>query len=129
MGIEAIPPSNSVAAWPISDAPIKFAKISQTAASGVVVAAVTGKKIRVLAWMVVEDTGGTAETLVFNSGASGTALTGVMKPTAGVPLLGPYSPTGHFQTAISALLELLKGSTVIQASGYVVYQEVDGTND
>lgn len=120
------PPSFGVSTFPASDAPIKFAKISATTpASQIVVAAVTGKKIRVLAWLVVQDTGGTAETIVWNSGASGTALTGVMKPTAGIPIGMAFCPVGHFETAAGSALELLKGGTTIQNSGYVVYQEVE----
>ena len=64
---------------------IKRAKID-AASSGdnTLVAAVTGKKIRVLAAFFTMT--GTAVTIRFESGAGGTALTGQMGPTAGQTL-------------------------------------------
>ncbi len=84
------------------------------------VAAVTGKKIRVLSLILVS--AGTM-TVRFESGASGTALTGQMSlvDTAGFVL--PYNPRGWFETAAGSLLNLeLSGAT--SADGCLQYQLV-----
>jgi hypothetical protein len=99
--------------------PVKFASIS-AASSGdnTLVAAVAGKKIRVLNYVLV-----VASTVVarFESGAGGTALSGQMTLTAGVA--SSYAPTGLFETAASELLNLELGGAV-QVSGHMSYIEV-----
>lgn len=84
------------------------------------VAAVSGKLIRVLAVLVMSD--GTVDTR-FESGASGTALTGQM------PLLvnqgyAVSNPWGLFQTASNTLLNL-ELSAAINVHGWVSFIEVD----
>lgn len=91
------------------------------AATGTVVAAVTGKKIRVLAYTIV---GGGTATVTFKSGAAGTALTGAMSLVVNSVLSVPYCEAGHFETAASALLELSLGASVAMA-GHLTYVEVD----
>ncbi len=91
--------------------------------------AVTDRKIRVLQLSLLT-TGNTG--VRFESGAGGTALTGVMTvvgaATAAISgvnglLLLPYSPVGWFETAAGALLNLeLSGAG--SASGMLVYREV-----
>lgn len=83
------------------------------------VAAVTGKKIRVLS-IVLISTG--AVTVRFESGASGTALSGQMALAANVGFSSGYSPVGHFETAAGELLNLeLSGATSVD--GFLTYLE------
>lgn len=101
----------------------KFASIS-AAGSGdnTLVAAVTGKRIRVLSMHLTMS--GTTVTWAVQSGAAGTALTGTMGPIAqGVTVVWPFSPLGHFQTAAGVLLNLsLSGAQAV--TGSLVYIEV-----
>lgn len=106
----------------ISSNPIKFAAVdAATSGDNELVAAVTGRKIRVIAGSLTMT--GTAVTIRFESGAGGTALTGQMTPTQGSTISLPYSPVGHFQTAISAALNLELGGAQ-SVDGWIVYQEV-----
>lgn len=100
----------------------KFAAIA-AAGSGdnTLVAAVTGKKIRVLAFHLTMT--GTAVTIRFESAAGGTALTGQMTPLQGTSIDAPFCQLGHFETAASALLNLELGGAQAVA-GWLVYVEV-----
>lgn len=93
-----------------------------TSGDNTLVAAVTGKKIRVLSCILVMT--GTAITIRFESGASGTALTGQMQPTQGGGFVLPFNPVGWFETAASTLLNLELGGAQ-SADGVLVYTEVD----
>lgn len=84
------------------------------------VAAVANKKIRVLAALIISD--GTVDTR-FESGASGTALTGQMP----LSLEKGYfisNPWGLFEAASNTLLNL-ELSAAINVHGFVTYIEVD----
>lgn len=85
----------------------------------IVAAAATGLKIKVL---MVHMVAAGAVTAAFESGASGTALTGDMTMATGVPFtLGPTMPGYHlFETAAATLLNLELGGAV-QVSGFIVY--------
>jgi len=100
----------------------KFAAID-AASSGdnTIVAAVAGKKIRVLAGSMTMT--GTAVTLRWESGASGTALTGQMTPSQGSTIAMAYCPLGHFETTAGALLNLELGGAQ-SVDGWLVYIEV-----
>ena len=101
----------------------KFASISAAGiGDNTLVAAVTGKRIRVLSMSLTMS--GTTVTWAVQSGAAGTALTGTMGPIAqGVTVVWPFSPIGHFQTAASTLLNLsLSGAQAV--TGSLVYVEV-----
>jgi hypothetical protein len=101
----------------------KFAAID-AAGSGdnTLVAAVTGKKIRVLAASL--QSGGTKTTARFEDGAGGTALTGQYTlEEDGAPLLLPFNPAGWFETTAATLLNLELGGA-IQHSGCLIYVEV-----
>ena len=80
-------------------------KIIDAATSGnnTLVAAVTGKKIRVLSLYLVASGAVTAR---FESAAGGTALSGQMQLAANGVLSLPYNPAGWFETAAAALLNL-----------------------
>ena len=85
-----------------------------------VVAAVATKKIKVLG-VVLKAAG--AVNVRFESGASGTALTGVMSMFANDPgVVVPIAPMGEhwFETAAGALLNL-ELSGAVQVSGFIVY--------
>lgn len=101
----------------------KFASVS-VAGSGnnTLVAAVTGKKIRVLAMQLTMS--GTTVTWAFQTAAGGTALTGTMGPIAqGVTVTWPFCPLGHFETVAGQLLNLsLSGAQAV--AGSLVYVEV-----
>lgn len=99
----------------------KFAIISATASgNNTLVAAVSGKKIRVISGLLVA-TG--AVNIRFEDGASGTALTGVMQLVANTGFAMPYVPVGHFETGDNTLLNL-ELSAAISVNGWLVYIEV-----
>lgn len=88
-----------------------------TSGNNTLLAAQTGYAIRVLSYTLVA--AGTV-TAAFQSGASGTALTGTMSLIAGTPLVVNFQKEGHFQTAVSTLLNLSLGGNV-QVSGHLTY--------
>jgi hypothetical protein len=97
---------------------VQYAPIS-AAGSGnnTLVAAVTGKKIRVIGFALV---GAGSVTAKFQSGAGGTDLTGAMTLAAGTSVVVEPYESGVFETAVAALLNLnLSGA--IQVSGFLVY--------
>jgi hypothetical protein len=100
-------------------APVKRAAISGSSTNNTIVAAVTGKKIRVLQFCVVVTT---AVTVKFQSSTS-TDLTGAMPFAANGGVSPSYCPVGHFETVAGELLNMALGSGV-QTSGWVLYQEV-----
>ena len=83
-------------------------------------AAQTGSKIRVHSYTLVA---AGSVTVAFESGASGTALTGDMSLIIGVPLTAPFEREGHFETTVSTLLNLELGGAV-QVSGHLTYSLV-----
>lgn len=106
----------------IAPGPVKYAAVNTAAGDYTVVAAVTGKRIRVLAGMIAVDAD---QTISFEDGTGGTALTGLIPLTGDErQLVMPYAPTGHFQTSAGTLLNLTQGGTD-DIDGYIVYQEVD----
>lgn len=104
----------------ISTNPIKRAIISGSAGDVTAVAAVAGKKIRVLQFYVRQSAAGTVR---FESAAAGTALTGVMvTTTADLVVQGDFNPVGHFETIAGELLNVEAGTAAVM--GWLVYQEV-----
>ena len=106
-----------------SIAPAKYAVIDH-AGSGdnTLVAAVAGKKIRVLSYVLVSAGAVTAR---FESAASGTALSGQMTLAASTVVSAPYNKLGHFETIAGELLNLELGGAV-SVDGHLVYQLVGG---
>lgn len=86
-----------------------------------IVAAVTGKKIRVLSCWVVA---AAAVTVRFESGAGGTALTGQANAGANGGFVLPFNEGGWFETASGSLLNLELGGAV-SVDGSLSYVEVD----
>ena len=102
-------------------AEVKYATISgATSGNNTVVAAVTSKRIVVLSYVLVA---AGAVNVRFESGAGGTALTGVMSIGANGGIVAPHNPYGWFDTAVGALLNMELGGAV-QVSGHLTYQEV-----
>jgi hypothetical protein len=104
-----------------ADQRIKRAVIAaSTSGDNTIVAAVTGKIIRVYAVVLVS--AGTV-TVRWESGASGTALTGQVPLVASSGYAPPFNPFGHFETAASALLNLELSDTIAVA-GWLTYAEI-----
>ncbi len=79
------------------DQPISRAVIAVSGSgNNTIVAAITGKRIRVLAFVLTMT--GTAVTARFEDGAGGTALTGPMTQTQGSTIVAPFNPLGWFET-------------------------------
>jgi hypothetical protein len=85
-----------------------------------IVAAVVDRKIRVLSVYLVAAGAVTAR---FESGASGTALSGQMSLAQNGGFVLPFNPAGWFETAAGALLNLELGGAVY-VDGTVQYVEV-----
>lgn len=99
----------------------KFAVIdAATSGDNTLVASVSSKKLRVLSLFMVASA---AVTVRFESGASGTALTGQMQLAANGGFVLPYNPLGWFETAATTLLNL-ELSGAISVDGSLVYVEV-----
>lgn len=102
---------------------IKYAAIS-AASSGdnTIVAAVVGKRIRVLSCFLVAAAAVTAK---FQSGAGGTDLTGAASLSANGGYVLPFNEGGWFQTDPNTLLNLSLGGAQAVA-GAVSYIEEPG---
>lgn len=91
-----------------------------TSGDNTILAAVSSKKIRVLALFLVA--AGTVN-VRFESGAGGTALTGQMNLVANTGFVLPFNPVGWFETAATTLLNMELSAT-ISCDGSLVYVEV-----
>lgn len=99
----------------------KFASIAvSSSGDNTLVAAVVGKKIRVLSYTLVA---AGAVTCRFEDGAGGTAKSGQMSFAANGGVSVPFSPVGHFETTANTLLNLELGGAVAVA-GHLTYVEV-----
>ncbi len=99
----------------------KYAVIdAATSGDNTLVAAVTAKKVRVLALYLVA--AGTVN-VRFESGAGGTALSGQMNLVANTGFVLPFNPAGWFETASNTLLNL-ELSAAISVDGTLTYIEV-----
>jgi hypothetical protein len=92
--------------------------VASSSGANAILAAVSGKKIRVLSYVIVATTAVTAK---FQSAA--VDLTGAMPLGATGVLSAPFNVLGHFETAASAALNLTLGSAVA-VSGHLTYIEV-----
>lgn len=99
----------------------KFVAIAASSSgNNTILAAVTSKKIRVLAYNFISN--GTVNGK-FQSGASGTDLTGLKYCVANSGICAPFNPVGWFETASGTLLNL-NLSAGIAVGGELVYIEV-----
>lgn len=99
----------------------KFAVINGDNTTAVqIVALVTGKKIRVLSYVLSVSA---ATTMIFQSASA--AKTGAIHfvGTALVPYSSGFSPVGHFETVAGEALNL-KSSANVSFDGHLVYIEV-----
>lgn len=104
----------------VSSAQVKYAVISGSAGDVEAVAAVAGKRIRVLQFYIRQSAAGTVR---FESAAAGTALTGVMvTTTADLVVQAEFCPVGLFQTVAGQALSVEAGTGAVM--GWAVYQEV-----
>lgn len=97
----------------------QFAKLVTTAAATQQqqVAAVAGKKIRVLAYALTSTTG--ANNLTFRTAS--TDISGVLAfAAAGEKLIAPFSPVGHFETVAGEALNTNSSAAVVMG-GHIVY--------
>lgn len=94
---------------------VKYAAIdAATSGDNTIVAAVAGKKIRVVSLFYFA--AGTVN-VRFESGAGGTALTGQMQHVAQTGAVLPMNEDGWFETAAGALLNLeLSGNVSVDGS-------------
>lgn len=103
---------------PIYMTPPHF-KVIDIAATTDLVAAIAGRKIRILSLFIVA---AGAVTATFKSNT--TNITGAMSMITGVPFSMPYNPVGWGETASGEKLNLtLSGAT--QVSGWMTYELVD----
>lgn len=91
-----------------------------TSGDNTLVAAVSGRRVRVLALFLVA--AGTVN-VRFESGAGGTALTGQMNLVANTGFVLPFNPVGWFETGINTLLNL-ELSAAVSVDGALTYVEV-----
>lgn len=102
---------------------VQYASVDvATLGDNTLVAAVTGKRIRVVALFLVASGG--ANTLRFESGAGGTALSGQFNLAANGQLVLPFNTAGWLQTAAAALLNL-ELSAATSVDGALAYVEVE----
>lgn len=100
----------------------KYAVIDHASSgNNTLVAAVTGKKIRVLALSMVS--AGTV-TARLESAADGTAMSGQMTMAVNTTVTWPFNPAGWCETVVSELLNL-ELSTGVSVDGTLVYVEVE----
>ena len=93
-----------------------------TMGNNTLVAAVTGKKIRVLAVVLVASGG--ANTVRFESDADGTALTGQMDIADNGQLVLSYNGEGWFESDVVSELLNLELSAATAVEGCLVFQEI-----
>jgi hypothetical protein len=103
----------------ISTNEVLRAVITGAAGDVTAVAAVAGKKIRCIHYFIHQAAAGAVR---FESGAGGTALTGVMVTTAENLQLKDSNDYGLFQTATGEALSIEAGTGAVQ--GYLLYQLV-----
>jgi len=107
-------PANQVDVSPVYRAAISAA----SSGANTVVAAQTGKQIRVLAYTVVA-----AAAVDATWKSASTAISGVMSLAANGGIAQPFTEVGCMQTVAGEALVLTLGGAV-QVSGYLVYQIV-----
>lgn len=90
------------------------ANVAQSQTDSSIVTATTGKKIRVLALVLLPAASATTVTFNTKPSGSGTAISAAFACGANGPLVLPYNPHGWFETVVS------EGLTVTTSSGSTV---------
>lgn len=103
--------------------PIRFAKINNVATAGdnELVAAVSGKKIRLLSLVAIASGG--ANTLTLESGTDSGQISGAMDIADNGPLILPHNPCGWVETVAGESLNLIL-SAATAVGGFFTYQEI-----
>jgi len=118
--VQASPESNQMTAGGVIVTPKFVAIAASGSGNNTLLAAVSSKKIRVLAaWLIANGT----VNAKFQSGAGGTDLTGLAYLIVNTGLVLPYNPAGWFETAATTLLNL-NLSAAIAVGGSLTYIEV-----
>lgn len=117
-----LPDSTGVINQAGTDRSVKYAPIdAATSGDNTLVAAVASRKIRILSAFMIA---AAAVTVRFESGASGTALSGQMNLAANSGFVLPYNPHGWADTlAVNTLLNL-ELSAAVSVDGMLTYAEV-----
>lgn len=101
---------------------LKRAKFTgNVAGDNTVLAAVPGKRLRVISLSMTVTTAGTVK---FESGTADGFITEAMHLEAGIPWTLPPNYDGWFQTVAGELLNMILSGT-LAASGVLTYQEVE----
>lgn len=117
-----IPKAAVVVGGDARDNEVKQAVIdAATSGNNTLVAAVTGKRIRVISFFFIV---AGAVTVRFESGTDGVKRTGVMSFAANGGIAVAPNYDGWFETAASTLLNMELGGAV-QVSGALTYQEIE----
>lgn len=101
-----------------SQARIRVKVDAASSGDNTLVAAVSGYKIRVLAYHLVAAGAVTAK---FQSAAAGTDLTGAMTMATGVPLTVPLEREGVIPDTVAGELLNLRLGGAVQVSGHITY--------
>lgn len=99
---------------------VKYAVINAATGDNSIVAAVTGKSIKVVDYTLVSTSASSFAR--FESGTGGTALTGIMPMAVSTVIAPGYCPAGHFRTAEGAALSLEATGDI---DGHLTYIEED----
>ena len=123
--VNAYPATDFITLAGLGVAP-QFAVIDLTA-TGTLVTAQAGKRIRVISLAMTYENITGDETYIFRTGAAGTALTGSFGDVSAAITTGshvlvlPFNPCGWFQTNVGDLLELALGGTTPLADGCLTW--------
>lgn len=99
----------------------QYAAINATTnGDNTIVAAVSGKKIRVYAYAFIADA---SVGVAFEDGAGGTELSGQMSFLANDGIIMPFNPVGWFETTAGNLLNM-ETDAAANIRGHIVYAEV-----
>lgn len=109
--------SDAILTAGVANTPLFAVIDAATSGDNTLIAAVASKKIRVLSLFLVS--AGTVN-VRFESGASGTALTGQMNLVANTGFVLPFNPCGWFETAANTLLNL-ELSGAVSVDGCIQY--------
>lgn len=120
MGAKGVVQSDVIAHGETILTPKRAAIAASALGDNTLVAAVLGKKIRVLGYHIVC---AAAVTVRFEDGAGGTALTGQKEYAANSGGSPGYSPLGWFETSEGNLLNL-ELSDAVSVDGHLIYVEI-----
>ena len=96
-----------------------FATISTSSSGSTIISgASTGKKIRVISYVIVANA---AVNVKFQSSTGSTDVTGLFYLSANGGISGAYAPTGHFQTTTNSDNLIISLSSAVAVGGHITY--------